>query len=47
MRTKSALLLVILTLVSCTKIIRETIENTVYEIVEVPVESEDGNKSMA
>ena len=47
MKKKIALLLMLIPVVSCTKVIRETIENTVYEIVEVPVETEDGNKTMA
>ena len=47
MKAKTALLLMLIPLVSCTKVIRETIENTVYQVVEVPVETEDGNKSMA
>ena len=49
MKAKIVLLpaLVLLPLVSCTKIIRETIEKTVYEVVEVPVETEDGNKALA
>ena len=47
MKAKIALLLMLVPLVSCTKVIRETIENTIYEIVEVPVEPEDGEQTMA
>lgn len=46
MKSKTALsLFLILSLVSCTKIIRETVENTIIQQVEVP--SEDGPASLA
>ena len=47
MKAKIALLLALLSLMSCTKVIRETIENTVYEIKEVEVPSEDGPTTLA
>ena len=47
MRTKTALLLALLALVSCTKVIRETIENTIIEVHEVEVPSEEGPATLA
>ena len=41
-RTIALSLILLLPLVSCTKIIRETIENTTIEVREMQVESEDG-----
>ncbi len=47
MKTKIVPLLALLALVSCTKVIRETIENTTYVIQEVEVPSEDGPTTLA
>ena len=47
MKTKIAFLIILASLASCTKVIRETIENTVYEVTQVEVPAEDGEELLA